>query len=77
MDISKLKAGDEIYYSGKSNRYKGEYTVVPIENRYFDPYNVPSEDRGKLLAVRFIRVGLNACLEVDKLDPKEWDLIER
>ena len=77
MDISKLKAGDEIYYSGKSNGYEGEYTVVPIEDTYYDPDKVPPEDRGKLAIVHLTNGDLVIFMKLEELDPKEWGLIER
>lgn len=75
MDLSNLKAKQQILYIGKSLAFGGEYTLYPIEETYTDIKDCPIEDRGKMVIIEFTNDGKPMFFTLQQLNPNDWELV--
>ena len=75
INFSQLKSLQIINYVGDSLAFGGEYTLFPIEETYLDESQCPKEDKGKLVIVEFMNNDTPMFFTLDKLDPKDWEIV--
>ena len=78
MDLSKIKPGDVIEYTGDSWAYDAgcPYTVYTAEETYTDVKKMPEYEKGQLYIVHLTNSDNPLFLNVKHLNAEEWKFRE-
>lgn len=74
MDLTTIKAGDVIRYIKVEN--DEQFMVTSAEDTYENQEDVPDEEKGKLFVAVLLPNGKPAFVDVQKLNPNEWDIVD-